>query len=198
MPIVPFNDTNNNDLNVEPLSVGTSVDELFDSFVRIGCYFRDFAIHQTNVHADYFPDSIARIPRLFIQAIKMMLRLKILESVHPVEDEIREFVESTQQDLKKLCVDFQECAVWWVQLFNYDSGDGTVRPWFVVSFPNGERPIEPPHNLPRVANINDLLQLNESDLVSYLVGYGAEVPQSDEARRRRLCESLGVDLSSFV
>ncbi|KAF5375656.1 hypothetical protein D9615_009374 [Tricholomella constricta] len=62
------------------------------------------------------------------------------------------------------------------RLVNHQRGDGTIVPFEIVPFTNGDDPTQPPHNLPRLLSVNSVEDLNGRDLAAYLTGYGKLMP----------------------
>jgi hypothetical protein len=87
------------------------------------------------------------------------------------------FVPAMQVALQPLRVSIERA-------WNSSAGDGLTKPWNVIPFVNGEDPMDGPHNLPQIRNLNDLNQLNGAQLTAYLAGYGQQVPNPIATRRR--------------
>jgi hypothetical protein len=130
------------------------------------CIVREHAVAHEHVALAY-PAAVA--PPWFIPALHLALQ--------PIREQLFQ-------------MEIESARTW-----NSAAGDGLAKPWKVVKFTNGDMPTQPPHNLPRIANRNELDALTGAQLASYLIGYAAPVgPAQLSSRRRRLCALLGVYL----
>jgi len=79
--------------------------------------------------------------------------------------------QQVQTDLQKLRSDVYPDLM---RVINQNRLDGRTVPFRIVPFKNGDDPTQPPHNLPHLASVVVIKQLNEQQVNSYLTGYGID------------------------